>query len=177
MARYWLAFVLLLPAWGADPTKTLLVGRGAAGNPVPAFDHGYMVFLRQASSAVEVWGPDGLEHFFGSVDNPYGANVSSIAVDADGSAAASLGFLGPETFNGGMAYFDPYVPSFVDPSGKLRTSIDLDGPQAAASDCTVILTDHSGVPWERIVAASAAVLDTRNATAHLVGERRKIVRL
>ena len=106
MARLWLSLLLLLPAWAADPTKTLIVGRSAAGQPVPIFDHGYMLFTRMASSAVEVWGPDGLEHFFSSVENPYGAQVSSIAVDTDGSAAASVAFFGPEIPNGCIAYFD-----------------------------------------------------------------------
>jgi hypothetical protein len=116
MARLWLSLFLLLPALAADPSKTLIVGRGAVGDPVPAFDHGFMTFTRPTSAAVEVWGPDGLEHFFGSVENPNGAYVSGIAVDADGSAAASIGFLGPETFNGGIAYFDP--------SGKQTRFVD-----------------------------------------------------
>jgi UDP-N-acetyl-D-mannosaminuronate dehydrogenase len=41
----------------------------------------------------------------------------------------------------------------------------------------VILTDHSGIPWEQIVETSPAVLDTRNATAAVTANRKKIVRL
>jgi hypothetical protein len=70
MARLWLSLFLLLPAWAADPSKTLIVGRGAAGDPVPAFDHGFMTFTRPTSAAVEVWGPDGLEHFLAASKTP-----------------------------------------------------------------------------------------------------------
>jgi UDP-N-acetyl-D-glucosamine dehydrogenase len=76
-----------------------------------------------------------------------------------------------------VVYYDPLVPSFVDARGKLRRSITLDGKDVATTDCTVILTDHSGIPWEQIVEASPAVLDTRNATAAVTANRKKIVRL
>jgi UDP-N-acetyl-D-glucosamine dehydrogenase len=76
-----------------------------------------------------------------------------------------------------VEYFDPLVPSFVDGRGKLRRSVGVDAPELAAADCTVILTDHSGIPWEQIVDASPAVLDTRNATAAVTTNRKKIVRL
>ncbi len=128
MPRLWLSLLLLLPAWAADPTKTVIVGRGTAGQPMPAFDHGYLVFTRMASSAVELWGPDGLEQFFSSIENPYGAHVSSIAVDTDGSAAAGFGFPGPEIPNGGIAYFDASGKQtrFVNTERYMPTALSFD---------------------------------------------------
>jgi UDP-N-acetyl-D-glucosamine dehydrogenase len=76
-----------------------------------------------------------------------------------------------------VEYFDPLVPSFVDGRGKVRRSVAVEALEFAAADCTVILTDHSGIPWEQIVDASPAVLDTRNATAAVTTNRKKIVRL
>jgi UDP-N-acetyl-D-glucosamine dehydrogenase len=76
-----------------------------------------------------------------------------------------------------VKYFDPHVESFVDGRGTLRRSVALDLSLLGTVDCTVILTDHSGIPWERVVESSPAVLDTRNATAAVSTNHHKIVRL
>jgi len=76
-----------------------------------------------------------------------------------------------------VTYHDPHVASFVDERGKFRRSIPLDDAQLGAADCTVILTDHSDIAWERVVESSTAVLDARNATAGVATNRHKIVRL
>jgi len=104
MARFLLSFLLLLPAWAAEPTKTVIFGRGPQSSPVATFDKGYLLFLMRPSS-FEVWGPDGWLRFFGTVDRP-SASVWSVAIDADGSVAAGFAFMGPEGVNGGIAFFD-----------------------------------------------------------------------
>jgi hypothetical protein len=128
MLRLLLLCVLSQPVWAVDPTKTLIVGRGTAGNAVAVFDHGYLLFTPDSSSAVEIWGPDGLQHFFGTVDKPYGAHVYSIAVDSDGSAAASVvGFNGSE-ISEGIAYFDStgMQSRFVDTGRYMPSHLSFD---------------------------------------------------
>jgi hypothetical protein len=105
MARFLLSLLLLLPAWASEPTKTVMFGRGSGAGPVPTFDQGYLLFIVRPAG-VEVWGPDGSQRFFATVENPPGASVSSVAVDSDGSVAAGLAFLGSQGANGGIAYFD-----------------------------------------------------------------------
>ena len=42
--------------------------------------------------------------------------------------------------------------------------------------CVVIVTDHSAYDWDFVVAQSALVIDTRNATKHVRGDRERIIR-
>jgi len=65
-----------------------------------------------------------------------------------------------------VAYHDPHVPSFHE-NGIAMSSSPLE-PQAY--DCVVIVTDHSGVDYDRLVEDSALVVDLRNATG-LNGKR------
>ncbi len=44
-------------------------------------------------------------------------------------------------------------------------SVDLTDEALANADLTIIITDHGATDWERVVAKSQRVLDTRNATA------------
>jgi UDP-N-acetyl-D-glucosamine dehydrogenase len=72
-----------------------------------------------------------------------------------------------------VTYSDPYVPTMrVD--GEQLCSLD---PQdaARASDCTVIVTDHSQIDYAAVVDAAPLVVDTRNALRGLRSE--KIIRL
>jgi UDP-N-acetyl-D-glucosamine dehydrogenase len=61
-------------------------------------------------------------------------------------------------------YHDPHVPHFTE-HGITRRSVELTDAELLAADCAVIVTDHSGVDYERVVTFSALVLDTRNVTA------------
>jgi UDP-N-acetyl-D-glucosamine dehydrogenase len=71
-----------------------------------------------------------------------------------------------------VTYSDPHVPT-------LRTDgIDLiASPEAAAAaaDCVVIVTDHSGFDYAALVERSKLIVDTRNALKSYVSD--KIVRL
>jgi len=69
-------------------------------------------------------------------------------------------------------YHDPFVPSFVD-DGRERKSVELTNSELRGADAVVIITDHSGVDYQRIVDIAATVVDTRNATAGL--SRREMV--
>jgi UDP-N-acetyl-D-glucosamine dehydrogenase len=80
-----------------------------------------------------------------------------------------------------VAYNDPYVPSLR--ARRLRhydtfqlDSAPLDAATLGAADCVLIATDHSDYDYERIVAESRLVVDTRNATRAVKVGREKIVK-
>jgi len=62
-----------------------------------------------------------------------------------------------------IAYADPYVPA-VAIDGVLVNAVELTDEQLSAADCVVILTDHPGVNYRRVVELARLVVDTRNAT-------------
>ena len=57
-----------------------------------------------------------------------------------------------------VAYHDPHVPSLP---GLGLQSVELD---PAAYDCVAVVTDHSGIDYDRVVAEAQLVVDFRNAT-------------
>jgi UDP-N-acetyl-D-glucosamine dehydrogenase len=59
-----------------------------------------------------------------------------------------------------VAYHDPHVPSFRE-NGLSMSSSALD---PGAYDCVVIVTDHSGIDYDRLVEDAKLVVDLRNAT-------------
>ncbi len=67
---------------------------------------------------------------------------------------------------GGLVdYHDPFVAR-VREDGELRgrDSVPLTDETLRASDCVVIVTDHSSVDYRRVVELAPLVVDTRNAT-------------
>ncbi len=74
-------------------------------------------------------------------------------------------------------YHDPLVPSFQDEHGRARYSIPLTAKALAEADCVLIVTDHSDTDWEFVVCNARLVLDTRNATRGVSGQRKNIVLL
>ena len=73
-----------------------------------------------------------------------------------------------------VSYHDPYVPVYRY-SGKEITSVHLDAEVLAASDCAVLVTDHSSFDKDMIVEHSQALVDTRNAFKDYADD--KIIRL
>jgi len=63
-----------------------------------------------------------------------------------------------------VCYHDPYVPTFRAPDGEIHASTTLTDELLRAVDCVVIVTNHSDVDYARIVARTAAIVDTRNQT-------------
>jgi UDP-N-acetyl-D-glucosamine dehydrogenase len=59
-----------------------------------------------------------------------------------------------------VAYHDPHVPSFTE-NGVEMSSSPLD-PEAY--DCVVVVTNHSGIDYDRLVDDANLVVDLRNAT-------------
>ena len=58
-----------------------------------------------------------------------------------------------------------------------HTSVALTDKEIAAADAVVIVTDHSSVDYQRVVALAAVVVDTRNVTAKLAKGKGRIVSL
>ena len=68
----------------------------------------------------------------------------------------------------------PALPAMRRHSIRLE-STPLTPESLAAQDCVLICTDHSAYDWPWIVAHSALVIDTRNATRGVVDGRDRIV--
>jgi UDP-N-acetyl-D-glucosamine dehydrogenase len=82
-----------------------------------------------------------------------------------------------------VSYHDPYVPQFkVGGDIVLKDQLSLSNvPLTVATlsqaDCTVIVTGHRDIDYKWIVNESKVVVDTVNATRHVIENRAKIVRL
>jgi UDP-N-acetyl-D-glucosamine dehydrogenase len=61
-----------------------------------------------------------------------------------------------------VSYSDPHVPS-IELNGKPLTSISTTREVLGSADCVLILTDHSALDYQMILAHSPLVLDCRNA--------------
>ena len=77
-----------------------------------------------------------------------------------------------------LDYNDPFFPALH----KMRhydfshmKSVELTPQNLAAYDCVLIATDHTQYDYPAIVKNSTLVIDTRNATRHIQGQREKIV--
>ena len=84
-----------------------------------------------------------------------------------------------------VVYHDPFIPelSFEDThtegGGEPLQSVALTDEEMRAADCSVIVTDHSGVDYKRLCELSKLIVDTRNALGRDLrrGSCAKIVRL
>ena len=74
-----------------------------------------------------------------------------------------------------MSYMDPHVPQ-VSEHGLVMTSV---GPSASFEpyDAVVVVTDHTGLPRERLLAEAKLVVDTRDALHGVPGDRSRVVGL
>jgi UDP-N-acetyl-D-glucosamine dehydrogenase len=72
---------------------------------------------------------------------------------------------------------DPHIDTFEDHHGRVYHTTPLTDGLLTSADCVVIITQHSIFDYERIVANSGAVVDTRNATSAVQDGREKIVLL
>ena len=74
-----------------------------------------------------------------------------------------------------VSYHDPLVPS-LNLDGRTMTSVALRDTLDLV-DCVVIATAHSSYDWQEVVDASRCVVDTRNATQHVVAPAGRVVKL
>jgi UDP-N-acetyl-D-glucosamine dehydrogenase len=75
-----------------------------------------------------------------------------------------------------LRYHDPFVPELA-LEGRTWKSVELSDEELAAADLVVVLTEHSGIDWGRVVACAQRVYDTRNATRGVREGREKIRKL
>jgi len=75
-----------------------------------------------------------------------------------------------------LSYNDPLVPT-LRLGGNLLKSIDATPAEIAKHDCVIILTDHSTYDIGKIVQAAQLVVDTRNATKNIRGNKDRIIKL
>jgi UDP-N-acetyl-D-glucosamine dehydrogenase len=66
-------------------------------------------------------------------------------------------------WNATVSYHDPHVPT-LDVGERTYESVPLTSDRLAASDCVVLVTDHSALDVATIVETAPLVFDTRNAT-------------
>ena len=60
-----------------------------------------------------------------------------------------------------VTYHDPFIPA-LDEDGEHLESVPLTPEAVAASDCVVIVTDHSALDWAMIRDRAPSIVDTRN---------------
>jgi UDP-N-acetyl-D-glucosamine dehydrogenase len=76
-----------------------------------------------------------------------------------------------------VTYHDPHVPHVG--SGRHYDlgldSVDLTPARLAAADAVLIVTDHSAVDYAQVVAHAPLVVDTRNVTRAVRGDRDNVV--
>lgn len=73
-------------------------------------------------------------------------------------------------------YHDPYIPQIQHDSWELESVPDM-MEAVSASDCLVIITNHSSYEYPTILGAASLIVDTRNALGDLGKNNPKVVRL
>lgn len=75
-----------------------------------------------------------------------------------------------------LVFYDPYIKSIVGHDGSILGIewVDLTVAEIKKSDCVLIVTDHSLINYEELVAAASLIVDTRNATRNVRFGRDKI---
>lgn len=75
-----------------------------------------------------------------------------------------------------VKYYDPYVAEFRE-DGHLRVGERSLDDALQGVDAVVIVTDHSNIDYQRIVASMPLVIDTRNVTAGIAYANARVVSL
>jgi UDP-N-acetyl-D-mannosaminuronate dehydrogenase len=75
-----------------------------------------------------------------------------------------------------VVYHDPYIAE-IDVSGTAMKSRELSDDTLRGADLAIVITHHTSIDWERVVALSERVLDTRNATRDIRSGREKVRKL
>jgi len=76
-----------------------------------------------------------------------------------------------------VTFHDPYSNAIRAEDGRIEKGVALTDRNIKAADLVVIVTDHSVYDYASIVKSARRVLDTRNATRGVKGDRGKIEKL
>jgi UDP-N-acetyl-D-glucosamine dehydrogenase len=75
-------------------------------------------------------------------------------------------------------YHDPHVPALpAGPHGPAGRSVPLTPASLRRFDCTVIVTNHSEIDYQKVVDSSRVVVDTRAATRGIRRGRSRVIKL
>jgi UDP-N-acetyl-D-glucosamine dehydrogenase len=72
-----------------------------------------------------------------------------------------------------VSFHDPHVADLRFDDIEMR-SVEYGVATVASADCVLIVTDHSAYDWAEILDNAQLVVDTRNATADLLGRARVV---
>jgi nucleotide sugar dehydrogenase len=75
-----------------------------------------------------------------------------------------------------VVYHDPHVPHFTEFGLDLH-SVPLTVTEVQKADMVLLLTDHTGVDYAMVVREAVQLLDTRNATKWITGNKTNVVLL
>ena len=75
-----------------------------------------------------------------------------------------------------LRFHDPHVPE-VAIEGVSHKNVELTDRELAAADLVVIVTDHSAIDFDRVVAKAQRIFDTRNATRNVSDGMEKVHKL
>ena len=75
-----------------------------------------------------------------------------------------------------IEYHDPFIASYRE-DGHERRGVELSDELLERADAVVIVTDHTGIDYQRLVDRAGLVVDTRNATGKCRPGRARIVSL
>jgi UDP-N-acetyl-D-glucosamine dehydrogenase len=75
-----------------------------------------------------------------------------------------------------VRYHDPFVHE-LRVEAHSQKSVDLTDEELSGADLVVILTDHSGIDYDRVVRLAHRVYDTRNATKNVKEGRERVRKL
>lgn len=78
-----------------------------------------------------------------------------------------------------VVYHDPYIPAIEprDCPNYTGSSVPLIAEELRRADLVLILTDHSDIDYDWVVKEAQVVVDTRNATRHVIEHREKICKI
>jgi len=62
-------------------------------------------------------------------------------------------------------------------SGDDMKAVPLNEQSLKSADCVVIVTDHSNFNYQWVADTAAMIVDTRNATKNVIGNKKKIFKL
>ncbi|MDQ8145206.1 MAG: nucleotide sugar dehydrogenase [Gemmatimonadota bacterium] len=81
-----------------------------------------------------------------------------------------------ETRGAVVSYHDPHIPSFRE-EGHEMVGVALSDAVLEAADAVVVITDHSGVEYQRVADRAGLVVDSRNVMRPLRPGRARVVTL
>ncbi len=75
-----------------------------------------------------------------------------------------------------VTYHDPHVPKYREDGHEVH-SVELTDAALDGADAVVVVTDHTGVDYQRVLDRTGLVIDTRNALARLNPGKARVVTL